>query len=92
MAYDSQYNNGAPNGYGYQPGPAQTLEIKQREKRQIRKLGNISGLGILLFALFQFIGAGLSPSQGDNPVKTALTATPTKIMRSGFTPPRHDRL
>ena len=58
MAYDSQYNNGAPNGYGYQPGPAQTLEIKQREKRQIRKLGNISGLGILLFALFQFIGAG----------------------------------
>ena len=59
MAYDSQYNNGAPNGYGYQPGPAQTLEIKQREKRQIRKLGNISGLGILLFALFQFIGAGL---------------------------------
>lgn len=59
MAYDSQCNNGAPNGYGYQPGPAQTLEIKQREKRQIRKLGNISGLGILLFALFQFIGAGL---------------------------------
>ena len=56
MTYDSQYN-GAPNGYGYQPGPAQTLEIKQREKRQIRKLGNISGLGILLFALFQFIGA-----------------------------------
>ena len=55
MAYDSQYNNGAPNGYGYQPGPAQTLEIKRREKRQIRKLGNISGLGILLFALFQFI-------------------------------------
>ncbi len=59
MAYDSQCNNGAPNGYGYQPEPAQTLEIKQREKRQIRKLGNISGLGILLFALFQFIGAGL---------------------------------
>ena len=59
MAYDPQCNNGAPNGYGYQPGPAQTLEIKQREKRQIRKLGNISGLGILLFALFQFIGAGL---------------------------------
>ena len=58
MTYDSQYN-GAPNGYGYQPGPAQTLEIKRREKRQIRKLGNISGLGILLFALFQFIGAGL---------------------------------
>ena len=48
MAYNSQCNNGAPNGYGYQPGPAQTLEIKQREKRQIRKLGNISGLGIFV--------------------------------------------
>ena len=48
MAYDSQCNNGAPNGYGYQPGPAQTLEIKQREKRQIRKLGNISGPGHII--------------------------------------------
>ena len=48
MAYDSQYNNGAPNGYGYQPGPAQTLEIKQREKRQIRKLGNIERPGHII--------------------------------------------
>ena len=62
MAYDSQYNNGAPNGYGYQPGPAQTLEIKQREKRQIRKLGNISGLGILLFALFSMTTTRTRPT------------------------------
>ena len=64
MEYNSQYNpqynsGGAQGGYGYQPDPSDTLRIMRREKRQIRKLGNISGLGILLFALFQFVGAGI---------------------------------
>ena len=58
--YNTQYNSGgAQGGYGYQPDPSDTLRIMRREKRQIRKLGNISGLGILLFALFQFVGAGI---------------------------------
>ena len=58
MEYNPQYNTqdssgGAQGGYGYQPDPSDTLRIMRREKRQIRKLGNISGLGILLLQNFR---------------------------------------
>lgn len=63
MTYSNGYGTAGSGGYGNdfsgQPGSAASYEAQQREKRQIRKLGRISGLGLVLFVVFQFIASGV---------------------------------
>lgn len=56
MTYNNNFN---PNGYGgYDPlGQAARYNAEQKEKKQLRRLGTISGLALVLFVVFQFIGA-----------------------------------
>lgn len=58
MTYNSNFNGGVYNGFD-PLGQAERYNAEQKEKRRLRKLGNISGIALVLFVAFQFLGAFL---------------------------------
>lgn len=58
MTYGNGFNGGIYNGFD-PLGQAERYNAEQKEKKRLRRLGNISGFALVLFVVFQFIGAFL---------------------------------
>lgn len=56
MTYGNNFNGGVYGGFD-PLGQAERYNAEQKEKKRLRRLGNISGLALVLFVVFQFIGA-----------------------------------